>query len=154
MTIAATAQIQGEPDALVVDAVDGQKYVFAFEKEPSLDFSMSSLTVRLVGNDEEGLYIERDQLKEVRLVSLQTEGVADVRASEPRVTFAMRQPGIISVKGLKTADRILVVRADGKTVMNVEARQDGQLTIDLSQKPRGIYLVSVNRSFTFKLLKP
>ena len=58
------------------------------------------------------------------------------------------------VSGLQATDHLQVFSLDGKSVSVAVRRHDNEATVDLIQKPRGIYMVSVNNRFTFKLMKP
>jgi hypothetical protein len=61
---------------------------------------------------------------------------------------------VVNVSGLQKTDRIQVYSLDGKSVNAVVSRHEGEATVDLIQQKRGVYMVSVNNSFTFKLMKP
>ena len=71
-----------------------------------------------------------------------------------RISFNLTSAGVARVSGLQSSDRLQVFGLDGKSVSAVVSRNDGEATIDLTQQPRGIYIVSVNLRFTFKLMKP
>jgi hypothetical protein len=64
------------------------------------------------------------------------------------------QPGTIAVNGLNAGDEVQVVGIDGRSVMNARAAEGGQAVVDLSSRTHGIYVISVNKRFTFKYMKP
>ncbi len=44
--------------------------------------------------------------------------------------------------------------AGERSVLTVNLKDGSEATVDLSGLPRGCYIVSVNKRFSFKLLKP
>lgn len=55
---------------------------------------------------------------------------------------------------MQQGDRLQVFGIDGKRIQAGVSAAGDEVTVDLSQQPRGVYMVSVNKSFTFKLMKP
>lgn len=151
------AAAEEQPNALQLTTNDGKQYLFYFLQQPAVTFGFDGLTVTQhvsVGDAERELLIfEREHVKEFRFV-YDVTSINDVKSDERKVLFSMKQPGVVDVNGLQQGDRLQVVSLDGKSVISVKVSHDGTQTVDLRQQPRGVYVVSVNRSFTFKLMKP
>lgn len=94
------------------------------------------------------------EVKNITIDPVDVTEVEEVKSSEERIAFDLRRAGVVHVSGLRQGDQILVVAIDGKNMQVPIDRKDGEATIDLSCQPRGCYVVSVNKSFTFKLMKP
>lgn len=161
--VSATAQSQEEPDRFFLETVDGQKFTFLFAQRPkvlcftSKDGNESYLSVSFYaenGSTWESLDFDRDQVKVLTFGTATSNGIDQVSAADRHVTFGMLQPGVVSISGLQEGDCLLVSSVDGKTIVNSTMSSDGQQTLDLSRHPRGIYVLSVNHRFTFKLMKP
>ena len=150
-----SAQSAEETTTLVVSLTDSTEYRFDIPaKNPRLQFGKGVVKVYCyVAGEETTLTIERDQLRDIYFekvgTAIQTPAVA-----EDAVTFSLLQPGTIAVNGLIAGDEVQVVGIDGRSVMNVRTATSGQAVVDLSSRTRGIYVISVNKRFTFKYMKP
>ena len=151
-----SARLTEETTTLVVSLTDGTEYRFDIPaKDPTRQFSKGAVKLYcyVAGEEPTTLTIERDQLKNIyfenEVTAIQTPTVA-----ENAVTFRLLQPGTIAVNGLSEGDEVQVVGIDGRSVMNARAADSGQAVIDLSSHTRGIYVISVNKRFTFKYMKP
>lgn len=71
-----------------------------------------------------------------------------------RIQFDLTSQDVVRVCGLQKGDLVQVFGLDGKAVSVPVSRHDGEAVVDLSQQRRGVYMVSVNQRFTFKLMKP
>ncbi len=94
---------------------------------------------------------------EVAFLNVEKQGgviTGEMSPADARILFDLTRPGVLHVSGLKTTDRLQVYRLDGKHAKADTARHGDEATVDLSREPRGVYMVSVNNSFTFKLMKP
>ena len=98
---------------------------------------------------------ERDMVDYLKVGKTEHDGVEGVEADkEDRVCFDLTHRSVVHVSGLKASDRLQVCSLDGKSVQADVSRNDGEAFVDLSQLRSGVYIVSVNGSFTFKLMKP
>lgn len=151
-----SARSTEETTTLVLSLTDGTEYRFDIPaKDPTMKFAKGVVNVYcyVAGEEPTTLTIERDQLKNIYFeekgTAIHTPAVAG-----NAVTFRLLQPGTIAVNGLSAGDEVQVVGIDGRSVMNARAAEGGQAVVDLSSRTRGIYVISVNKRFTFKYMKP
>lgn len=97
---------------------------------------------------------ERDEVDYLEVKQADLTAIDKAEINEPDIRFDLTHKGVVSIYGLQAKDRIHVYSLDGKSVDATITRHESEATVDLSQQRRGIYMVSVNNSFTFKLMKP
>lgn len=151
-----SAQSTEETTTLVLSLTDGTEYRFEIPAtDPSIKFAKGVVNVYcyVAGEEPTTLTIERDQLKNIYFEEKGT-AIQTPTISGNAVTFRLLQPGTIAVNGLSAGDEVQVVGIDGRSVMNARAAEGGQAVVDLSSRTRGIYVISVNKRFTFKYMKP
>lgn len=106
------------------------------------------------GNGSYSVAFERDEVDYLKVDKADLTGVEEIQSDEPRIRFDLTRKGVVSISGLQSADRIQVFGLDGKSINAAINRHDSEATVDLTQQRRGVYVVSVNQSFSFKLMKP
>ena len=157
------AQMTEEQGILTVNLKDGSKVQFALPVEqPVVTFGKSLMTVTYtepsnnpdVEVAEKRLDFERDQVESLVVGVEEVVAVSDVKAEEPGIRFDLTRQGVVHVSGLSDSDRLTVVSLDGKQVKPAVSLNGSEATVDLTGQPRGCYIVSVNKRFSFKLLKP
>jgi hypothetical protein len=151
-----SARSTEETTTLVLSLTDGTEYRFEIPAtDPSIKFAKGVVNVYcyVAGEEPTTLTIERDQLKNIYFEEKGT-AIQTPTISGNAVTFRLLQPGTIAVNGLSAGDEVQVVGIDGRSVMNARAAEGGQAVVDLSSRTRGIYVISVNKRFTFKYMKP
>ena len=151
-----SARSTEETTTLVLSLTDGTEYRFDIPaKDPTMKFAKGVVNVYcyVAGEEPTTLTIERDQLKNIYFEEKGT-AIQTPTISGNAVTFRLLQPGTIAVNGLSAGDEVQVVGIDGRSVMNARAAEGGQAVVDLSSRTRGIYVISVNKRFTFKYMKP
>jgi hypothetical protein len=151
-----SSRLTEETTTLVVSLTDGTEYRFDIPaKDPTMKFAKGVVNVYcyVAGEEPTTLTIERDQLKNIYFEEKGT-AIQTPTISGNAVTFRLLQPGTIAVNGLSAGDEVQVVGIDGRSVMNARAAEGGQAVVDLSSRTRGIYVISVNKRFTFKYMKP
>lgn len=151
-----SARSTEETTTLVLSLTDGTEYRFEIPAtDPSIKFAKGVVNVYcyVAGEEPTTLTIERDQLKNIYFEEKET-AIQTPTISGNAVTFRLLQPGTIAVNGLSAGDEVQVVGIDGRSVMNARAAEGGQAVVDLSSRTRGIYVISVNKRFTFKYMKP
>lgn len=75
--------------------------------------------------------------------------ISDVQTSSMHIAFA---GGMVTVSGVKAGSSIAVTDMSGRTVKNVKAQADGELTIDVTSLPAGVYVVG-NDECSKKIVK-
>ena len=149
----------GENTSLFVYLKDGTKVQFVLSKqEPTVSYRRGVMTVDFHNPSEvsnyEALYFDRDQVNYLKVDEADPNTIEVVKSEEPRIRFNLTRKGVVSVSGLNKDDHLQVFSLDGKNIGAIVSRHDGEATVDLTQQRRGVYVVSVNKYFTFKLMKP
>ena len=161
--ISMRAQTTCEQGVLTVSLKDGSKVQFALPVEqPVVTFGKSQMTVTYteLSNDpsveaaEKRLDFERDQVESLVVGVEEVVALSEVKGEEPGIRFDLTRQGVVHVSGLSDSDRLMVVALDGKQVKPAVSRNGSEAMVDLSGLPRGCYILSVNKRFSFKLLKP
>ena len=154
MTVGAWA---GEQGKLFVHLKDGSKVEFVLPvQKPVVSFTRGMMKVSFQENGSENyVSFERDQVDNLMVGTTDVTAIEDVKSDEgQRISFDLTSAGVVRVSGLQPSDHLQVFSLDGKSINAAVSRNDGEAIVDLTQKPRGIYIVSVNQRFTFKLMKP
>ena len=154
MIVGALAEEHG---TLFVHLKDGTIVQFTLPvQKPVISFTRGMMKVAFQENGEEDyVSFERDQVENLTVGTTDVTAIEDVKSDKcQRISFNLTSAGVARVSGLQPSDRLQVFGLDGKSVSVVMSRNDGEAIVDLTQQPRGIYIVSVNQRFTFKLMKP
>lgn len=154
MTASAMAE---ERSTLFVNLADGSKVTFVLPiQKPTVTYEKSVMTI--VYNDkDDSQYMKflRDEVKSLEIGMSNIDAIDEAKKeADSRITFDLTRPGVVSVSGLQDSDRLKVFDLQGKAVKADISCTDDKATVDLSALRRGIYMVSVNQRFTFKLMKP
>jgi hypothetical protein len=148
---------------LTVNLVDGQNVQFLLPVDrPEIKCEEGVMTVTyLIGlaNASEDsrwntLTFERDKVKDLVIGEAEIDEIREVKSETSRIRFDLTHRSMVRVSGLSDTDRLTVVSIDGKLVKPIVSRGVGEAVVDLTGQPRGSYVVSVNGSFSFKLMKP
>ena len=154
MIVGALAEEHG---TLFVHLKDGTIVQFTLPvQKPVISFTRGMMKVAFQENGEEDyVSFERDQVENLTVGTTDVTAIEDVKSDKcQRISFNLTSAGVARVSGLQPSDRLQVFCLDGKSVSVVMSRNDGEAIVDLTQQPRGIYIVSVNQRFSFKLMKP
>ena len=156
LPLSATAQDYFDT-VLCLNLKDGGKVEMVLPvAKPEVTCEDGWMTINYVENGQGAkLSWARDDVEALTFES-RPSGIDEVKAQEERIHFDLTRAGVVLVRGLQTGDKLQVVGIDGKAVRADMQRQpnEGTATVDLSGQPRGCYVISVNRRFTFKLMKP
>jgi len=170
LSLAGTAVVHAdetttEPNVMVVNTVDGQSYRFIITPDPDMtdrpgvglfcfdSDAMWASNELALNHLDNWLTFKREEVKDITFETAASNAIETMKADQQRVTFKLQNDKIV-VNGLQAGDRIAVAKADGRSVMNLSAASGGHAVIDLSRQGSGVYVVSVNKSFTFKIMKP
>ena len=154
MAVGAWAENQG---TLYVHLKDGSKVQFLLPvHKPVVSCANGYLSVSYQEyGREDFVAFERDEVENLTVGMSDANAVEDVqKEDDQRIVFDLTRTGVVRVSGLLPTDRLQVFSLDGKRVGADISRHECEAVVDLSQAPRGIYLVSVSQRFTFKLMKP
>ena len=154
MIVGALAEEHG---ILFVHLKDGTIVQFTLPvQKPVVSFTRGMMNVAFQENGtEDYVSFDRDQVENLTVGTTDVTAIEDVKSDEcQRISFDLTSAGVVRVSGLQPSDRLQVFGLDGKSVSAVVSRNEGEATIDLTQQLRGVYIVSVNQRFSFKLMKP
>ena len=146
-----------ERSTLFVHLKDGSIVQFTLPvQKPVVSFTRGMMKVAFQENgNEDYVSFERDQVENLTIGTTEVNTIEDVKSDEcQRISFNLTSAGVVRISGLQLSDRLQVFSIDGRSVSAVVSRNDSEATIDLTQQPRSIYIVSVNQRFSFKLMKP
>lgn len=153
MIVGALAEEHG---TLFVHLKDGTIVQFTLPvQKPVVSFARGMMKVAFQENgNEDYVSFERDQVENLTVGTTDVAAIEDVKSDEcQRISYDLTSAGVVRVSGLQPSDRLQVFGLDGKNVGAVVSRNDSEATVDLTQTRPGIYIVSVNQRFTFKLMK-
>lgn len=134
------SQALAEPH-LILHFTDGSTTGFVVAEKPHVSFSDSKLLVR--SNDITTDY----DIATVRKFEFGDMVAIDAPALPGTATrFCYTDHNNLSASGLKAGELLRLVALDGRVAATVRADADGNLALDLSDLPTGIYVVSVETS--------
>ena len=148
---ATCAMAEETMSSLYVFLKDGSKMQFILPLEKPIVYCEKGV-MWVHGNY--GVSFNRDEVDYLKVDKADLTTIEEVQSDEPRIRFDLTRKGVVSVSGLQATDHIQVYSLDGKSAEAVVSHHESEATVDLSQQRRGVYMVSVNKSFTFKLMKP
>ncbi len=154
MSIGALAAGQG---VLIVGLTDGNTLRFMVPvQNPHVGCSFGVMKIDYLaeGNEARQLQFDRDAVTYLKMTAAEELNLETIEADESRISFDLTRSSVVHVSGLKDADRLQVYRIDGKRAKAIINRRGSEATVSIDGEQRGIYLVSVNHCFTFKLMKP
>ena len=138
---------------------DGTSYHFLIaDQKPVMKSRNGQLMVSYQNADGSGLApllcFERDAVEKLTFGPYDPVDVAYPMEKQQGVRFDLVSPGRILVSGLSKGDRVEAASLDGRCAVPARRVSAGELTLDLSRQPRGVYVISVNHRHTFKYVKP
>lgn len=143
----------GEPGVIFLLA-SGQKVSFTFSSKPEITVGSTELTVSATDgvsvsyafNEVQRFYYGDDVLD----YETGIQDTEDKSAACPEFGFAN---GVITVTGLKSAERVSVYSLGGGKIGEAKTGKDGSARVDISGAPAGVYVVNAGSGVSFKLLK-
>ena len=95
---------------------------------------------------------ERDLVKDLPFST--STGIKPLTGTEGKVRFILTRSGELRVTGLKDDDHLSVYTMDGKMIPASVSRSGSEAVVDLEGRAHGVYVVSVHKCFTVKLMTP
>jgi len=154
-TMAASAWADG---MLLLFLKDGSKLEIHLPVEkPEIRCSRGIMQIDYLANGyaSTSMTFERDQIESLKVLDESEVVALDATKNDSQsIRFDMTRPGVVNVSGLQDTDRLQVYTLDGKSISPSVSRHGKEASVDLSSQKQGVYIVSVNQCFTFKLMKP
>jgi hypothetical protein len=154
MAVAAMAE---EHSKLLVFLKDGNNVQFDLPTQKPVVNCTHGTMIILLQEDHFDHYVsfERDKIEKLTVELANANAIDDVKSDDgQRIGFDLTRASEVRVRGLRLTDHLQVFSLDGKRVDATICLSNGEATVDLSQNPHGVYVVSVNQRFSFKLMKP
>ena len=147
---------------LNVNLTDGSKMQFLVEQQkPTASFGKGELVVNYNSISEQPdssgelawLSFSRDEVESLTIDFIDPTAIKNTQGDDGQLKFEVTRGNIVHVSGLKAVDHLQVASLDGRALQVPISRLNGEANVDLSRQPSGWYIVSVNKGFTFKLMK-
>jgi len=150
---------QSSSQVLNLTLTDGTAYHFLLADQHPVVTSRNGQLFVTYHYAEDGslaprLCFERDAVQRLTFGAQDPVGVVNPADNTSAVRFDLVSPNRIRVCGLSEGDRVEAASVDGRSAVPARRASSGELTLDLSRQPRGVYVISVNHRRTFKFVKP
>ena len=156
--MAASAWADGDLSMLLLLLKDGSKLELNLPtQKPEIRCSHGIMQIDYLANGyaSTSMTFERDQIESLKVLDESEVVALDATKDDSQsIRFDMTRPGVVNVSGLQDTDRLQVFTLDGKSISTSVSRNGKEASVDLSNQKQGVYIVSVNQRFTFKLMKP
>lgn len=150
--MATTALAEDEDYTMYVNLTDGSQVQFVLSKQFPFVYCCDGKMIINYDNATSNITFERDQIKDLTYGF--TSNIKSLTAASKRVKFTVMTSGELKATGLKNDDSMSVYSLDGKMMSAAISRNGTEAIIDLRSNAHGVYIISINNSFTFKYMKP
>ena len=127
------------------------KVSFAFASKPEIAVATDGITVTSTTSDVVSYTF--DEVQRFYFVDNIETGIQEVKAGSATHPVFSCNNGVITVSGLKAAERVSVFSIGGSKVGEAKADNAGCANVDLSGTTNGVYVLSTGSGVSFKLLK-
>ena len=150
---------QSSSQVLNLTLTDGTAYYFLLgDQHPVLTSRNGQLFVTYryaeSGSLAPQLCFERDAVLRLTFGAQDPVGVVTAAEITSAVRFDLISPNRIRVCGLSEGDCVEAASMDGRRIVAARRAVRGELILDFSRQPCGMYVISVNHRRTFKFVKP
>jgi len=144
---------------LYINQKNGEKVQCVIDREkPLVEFKDGKLVLYAWSDDEQAMQwkveLSRNEVESLTFGTISIDAIHPLKTDDGHIGFNLLRKGVVGVSGLKKADIVMVYHLDGRQVQVSVSKHEGTAEVDLNNEPRGVYMVSVNKRFTFKLMKP
>lgn len=137
-----------EENIFVLEYADGSTLRFAFSKHPDLFFIDGYISLKLDGTemsvlkleDLEGFHFETDIV-----------GIKQVSLDKNEIVIEYDGHGTMKISGCETKDRIKICDISGRIIDNTPVDEGGTATVNLTELPHGIYIVTIANKRSVKI---
>lgn len=130
---------------------NGAKVSFAFSAKPTVSVNSEGITVSAQEkSDVSYLFSEVDRFYFEDDIETAIQGAKAGATATPVFSYAN---GVVSVTGIAAGEQVAVYSINGSKVNDAKANQAGTASVDISNVPTGVYVVSTGSGVSFKLLK-
>ena len=131
---------------LTISKLDGSEVHFALADKPVITFADGNL---VISNGEELISYPKTEVADFHFTTGTMSAISQVEADDVMIQFVDNNHIVISGPGITSAT---AYNLQGMAVAQAKA-SDGAVTLDLSDKTAGVYLVSIPNHPTQKILK-
>lgn len=124
---------------------NGKSVVYSFSENPVITFANDKIKWQTNTASTSYSFSEFDHYE---LVSA-TDGIENIEAD-----YKFSSNGnIVSIKGISDNDRIAVYDISGRVQNDCIDKNGSEATINLQSKPNGVYIIKLNNTNTYKIVK-
>jgi len=142
---------QEEKDyTLVVRLKNGHEEKYLLKDRPSAWPSGSKLNI---GTTTLSASYERTDIEEFYFLDKNgnSSSIKDIAQNEPDLTVRQLSQGRLQVDGLEDGGIVRVYDISGRLLNTMKTDGVSPVSIDLSQQPKGVYIININNSRTIKI---
>lgn len=135
---------------LVVKLNDGSEEKYVLKERP--EAWMQGTRLRIESTTMSTAY-ERTDIEKFYFLDKDgnSSGIKAVAEAETSLTVRQLSNGRLQVSGLADGDAVRVFDLSGRLLTTVKSDGSNSLSIDLSQQPKGVYIININNKRTIKL---
>jgi hypothetical protein len=134
-------------NTLVVKLKNGAETTFFLKDKPNVTFEGTDLKV--VSNKETVTFALSDVLR-FTYVKKDASGIDETVVDPTEVSY---DGGVLVISQLKQGASVDIYSLDGKLLRQLTAHHSGTYRLNLSELPKGVYLVKAD-NVTYKIMKP
>ena len=139
---------QDDLNYLIIHQKDGTEASFGFNEKPVITYTDNDLIIKTTTAPEMH-YL----LASLSKISFSETPTAVIPVSDQKQAPVFEFDGnTVNISGVEAEGVIVVVAADGKTVITAKADYDGKASFGIAELPEGIYVVKTD-IISFKILK-
>ena len=144
--ITAKADAQGTVKGVVIETAGGQRTEYALTEAPRLTYDGNTVTLTTTKVSVD--YTTSNILK-VMLTDISSTGINDVESSLGNILLSNDE---VRMSGLAADESVTLYNTNGMLLSTWKATSTGELTINLSDLSRGIYIIKTNHQ-SFKVTR-
>ena len=144
--ITAKAHAQSTVKGVVIETAGGQRTEYALTETPRLTYDGNTVTLTTTKVSVD--YTASNILK-VMLTDISSTGINDVESSLGNILLSNDE---VRMSGLAADESVTLYNTNGMLLSTWKATSTGELTINLSDLSRGIYIIKTNHQ-SFKVTR-
>lgn len=136
-------------DGIWVEKTDESKTGFIFNEEPVITFHGDELVIT---TSSSAACFPIDDIRRLSFGDVSLTGIDEITTGELKTPIIHIHEERVMIGGLRPGTAILAYSTGGNIVARTQADEEGNVAINLSSQPKGVYIISTSLS-TFKIEK-
>lgn len=136
-------------DGIWVEKTDESKTGFIFSEEPIITFHDDELVIT---TSSSVACFPIDDIRRLSFGDVSLTGIDEITTGELETPIIHINEERVMIGGLRPGTAILAYSTGGNIVARTQADKEGNVAINLSSQPKGVYIISTSFS-TFKIEK-